>query len=568
MTVFKRFRQISAKTKILLFALLLIIFPSVFLGFLGYKSIGGRELRLKDNYTSLVGLLKDRLEGNLRQLEEIFVREIRAYEWSDDIPAVQLQLENIQRGSPLTRELFLVDAEGEIIHPDVHLANPSAIPPRDVSALAGNNTDISAGERYEFLENNYSQALRSYRNAMGQASSIQVQAYIRLLMARCLFKMKDYSQASEQYSYLAETDKELISMDGTPLKIIGLSQLSESYSRLGQDQDSCLTLLKLYQELISTPHGFDSYDFYRQTVEDELERLSRQPAWDDGYQIQWDRLKVEDIDLQHTVRFLEAAGSAVLERTTKDSPISRQIIQDEDGDSIQIASVALSSSNSQVPHNRLVYEIDQRFVLENILTEIGKKDDIGRRNRVGIVSEEGSFVFPEGTPLPSLGLASETLVDYFPWWRLVVYDTEGKTVEQIIRREKLLYGGALLGVFVLILGGALLTLRAAIHETEAARLKSEFVSNVSHELKTPLALIRLFGETLEMEDIQDHKQRKKFSHIITRESQRLSQLVENVLDFSKIDAGRKEYNFEQADIVQVASQTLEAYRYYLKDQGY
>ena len=131
-----------------------------------------------------------------------------------------------------------------------------------------------------------------------------------------------------------------------------------------------------------------------------------------------------------------------------------------------------------------------------------------------------------------------------------------------------MYGGALFGVFILILGGAGLTLRAAVHEAEAARIKSEFVSNVSHELKTPLALIRLFGETLELEDIQDKKKRQKFSHIITRETKRLSHLVENVLDFSRIDAGRKEYNFEEADIVQVVSHTIEAYRYYLKDQDF
>lgn len=113
-----------------------------------------------------------------------------------------------------------------------------------------------------------------------------------------------------------------------------------------------------------------------------------------------------------------------------------------------------------------------------------------------------------------------------------------------------------------------MTLKAAIHETEVARLKSEFISNVSHELRTPIALIRLFGETLELDEIKDPEKRKKFSRIISRESQRLSHLIENVLDFSKIDAGRKKYALERADLVEVISSTLEAYRFYLRDQGY
>ena len=568
MTVFKKLQHVSAKTKIFLFALLLIILPSGFLGYLGYRSIDSRELRLKDNYTGLVRLFRDQLEANLGTLEEVFIQEIRKYDWPFDVPTIQRQLGQILGENPLIKELYLVDPEGSIIHPEVHLFGPSSLQSQGAAAQAMSSADVSSGERFEYLENNYSQALRSYSSAMERAPSIQVQAYIRMLVARCLFKMENYSQASEHYSRLVEMDRDVTSQDGTPLKIIGLSQLAESYSRLEQDQDQCHTLLILYEELLLSPHGFDSYDFYRQSLEDELNRLSRQPVWDNKYQIQLETLKEEELRLLHTVGVLEASRTTVLGLMDNESSFSREIFEDGEGNSIQIACMALLNSNSQTPQRKLIYQIDQDFVLTNILPEIRNKDDIGRSVRLGIVDEGESVVFPEETPIPSLGLASEKLVEFFPWWSLVIYDTKGKTVEHIIRREKMFYGGALLGVFILILGGAVLTLRAAVHEAELARLKSDFVSNVSHELKTPLALIRLFGETLELEDIQDHKQRKKFSHIITRESQRLSQLVENVLDFSKIDAGRKEYNFEQADIVQVASQTFEAYRYYLKDQGY
>ncbi len=568
MTVLKKFQQISVKTKILLFALLLIILPSGFLGYLGYQSIEGRELRLKDNYMGLARLLRDQLEGNLRSLEENFIRDILAFNWSQDVPAIQNQLEQIQGQFPIIRDIFVVDSHGSIIHPDVHLISPSSKQSGNAASQALSNTLVSTGERYEFVENNYSQALGSYRRALDQAPSIHVQAYIRMLIARCYFKMKNYSQAVENYRLLAETNGDVRSTDGTPLKIIGISQLAECFSRLGQNQDHCRALLLLYEELISVPLGFDSYDFYLQAVKDELTRLSQEPDWDNRYQIQLDRLKEKEIGQLQTVRYLESARKTVMEQINKDSSFSREIIYDVDGNSVQIACVALSSSNSQTPHHQLVYEIDKDFVLANVLPEIGSEDDIGGSIRVGIVSGEESLVFPEETPAPSLGLASEMLVQFFPWWRLVLFDTTGKTVEHIIKKEKLLYGGALFSIFALILVGAGLTLRAAVHETEAARIKSEFVSNVSHELKTPLALIRLFGETLELEDIQDKKKRKKFTRIITRETQRLSHLVENVLDFSRIEAGRKEYNFKEADIVQVISHTLEAYRYYLKDQDF
>jgi two-component system phosphate regulon sensor histidine kinase PhoR len=97
-----------------------------------------------------------------------------------------------------------------------------------------------------------------------------------------------------------------------------------------------------------------------------------------------------------------------------------------------------------------------------------------------------------------------------------------------------LYGAVLLGIAVLILSGIVMTLQAATHEAETVRLRSDFVSNVSHELKTPLSLIRLFGETMESDQWTDDGKRREFSRIIARESRRLTYLIDNVLDFSKI----------------------------------
>ena len=74
-----------------------------------------------------------------------------------------------------------------------------------------------------------------------------------------------------------------------------------------------------------------------------------------------------------------------------------------------------------------------------------------------------------------------------------------------------------------------------------ARLKSDFVANVSHELRTPLALIRLYGETLELGRLTSTERYKEYFRIIREESERLTALINNILDFSRIEAGRKEY---------------------------
>jgi signal transduction histidine kinase len=127
----------------------------------------------------------------------------------------------------------------------------------------------------------------------------------------------------------------------------------------------------------------------------------------------------------------------------------------------------------------------------------------------------------------------------------------------------------ILGVFSLLLvGGLVLAYRAVSKEVALARLKSDFVSNVSHELRTPLALIRLYAETLELGRIKTQDKVDEYYRIIRTESERLTALINNILDFSRIEAGRKEYEFRTTDLAELVSNTLDSYRGQIDEQGF
>ena len=102
----------------------------------------------------------------------------------------------------------------------------------------------------------------------------------------------------------------------------------------------------------------------------------------------------------------------------------------------------------------------------------------------------------------------------------------------------------------------------------ASRAKSDFVANVSHELKTPLALIRLFAETLELRRVPSEEKAQQYYRVINKESQRLTQLINNILDFSRIEAGRKQYHFRPTDVGEVVRDVVEAYRFPIEQQGF
>jgi signal transduction histidine kinase len=145
---------------------------------------------------------------------------------------------------------------------------------------------------------------------------------------------------------------------------------------------------------------------------------------------------------------------------------------------------------------------------------------------------------------------------------------QGTTADAIGRRwvlQSFLILGAL---SLLMIGGLILTYRSVSKEMALAHLKADFVSNVSHELRTPLALIRLYAETLELRRITTQEKKEEYYRIIRKESERLTALINNILDFSRIEAGRKEYDFRETDIAELVCNTLDAYRYQIEQQGF
>jgi signal transduction histidine kinase len=124
------------------------------------------------------------------------------------------------------------------------------------------------------------------------------------------------------------------------------------------------------------------------------------------------------------------------------------------------------------------------------------------------------------------------------------------------------------GLSLLLAGGILLTYRNVTKEMALARLKSDFVSNVSHELRTPLSLIRLYAETLELGRLNAAEKQQEYFRIIRKESERLTGLINNILDFSRIEAGKKEYDFRETDIAELVRNTLDSYRYQIEQHGF
>lgn len=105
-------------------------------------------------------------------------------------------------------------------------------------------------------------------------------------------------------------------------------------------------------------------------------------------------------------------------------------------------------------------------------------------------------------------------------------------------------------------------------EMKLAQMKTDFISNVSHELRTPLSLISMYAETLEMGRIKEDTKRDEYYKIISGEAERLSKIVNNILNFSKMEAGKRKYTFSKTDISSLMNHILSTYSFHLNKSGF
>jgi signal transduction histidine kinase len=185
-----------------------------------------------------------------------------------------------------------------------------------------------------------------------------------------------------------------------------------------------------------------------------------------------------------------------------------------------------------------------------------------------IVDEAGRPVADAAAVAGASLLVTVPFRQALPTWRVALYQPPGASPLQSVRRQVMLFTTAFGVLLVVISAGLVVTYRLVRRETEMARLKSDFVANVSHDLKTPLSVIRMFGETLEMDRVRDEASRREYYRVITRESERLSRLIDNVLDFSRIEGGRRRYERVPTAVEPLVRDVIEAFAYPLTRQGF
>lgn len=185
---------------------------------------------------------------------------------------------------------------------------------------------------------------------------------------------------------------------------------------------------------------------------------------------------------------------------------------------------------------------------------------------VTVYDEKNRVVF---STQPTHGQHDDTWISmpFYTDWRLAICSSNLTPEQWAHWNFKLTLTLSILMSLALMLG-LTIAMRAAQRRMRLSRMKTDFVSNVSHELRTPLSSIRVFGELLKMGRVQEEDKVREYGDYIETESRRLTQLINNILDFSRIESGRKTYDFEQVSASAIVHNALRTFDIQLKHRGF
>jgi len=223
--------------------------------------------------------------------------------------------------------------------------------------------------------------------------------------------------------------------------------------------------------------------------------------------------------------------------------------------------------NTGGKHYVVVAWHDVARIVKDILPALFSEASAGpTQSRVNIVDEEGRIVFG-----PPLGSGEFTVGVRFPTtlygWSLQISPSKTAELAKNVQSRRWLELVMVVASCVVLVMGLATILVVAERQRRVSALKSEFVANVSHELKTPLALIRMFGEMLQSGRVASDEKREEYLDIIVSESERLSALIENVLDFAKVERGRDPYELMPGDVGEAVTRAANVYRYRAEREG-
>lgn len=536
---------------IILFILTMIISGGI-LAYLSITAISNFKELTEKKINEEQNLIADRISaGFLRSMEVIadtfsnLVMDKNGIQWSVRI---------YSDSTTLISNPFVISKTGEFLRPWFLEGQEMA---GGVVSSTAYLQQMQAAERYEFRERNSNQAARYYQASLKYASSESDSAKSMNAAARVCVKMQNYNKAFAYYARIIRNYYQVLDNNGFPYAYYAV-----------------LNILKL-NDLENTSGVFSEVEFFlsglidgsiplNRSTSDILGEISdRRNTFELADSKQACKLDEYMLKIQKTLDFVDNYKNiikAAIFRETEPEPGHRlgeyNVINEMLPDP---GMIILINPGTEYSHG---------FCIEFDLVWAGL---IGTDFSQGTEFEYTMDFWGSGDDIPQNADDLSTMTEisgYFPNQMMVISLEDPDIVEVYVKRRSWTYGIALILLLGAMLLGILLILRDIMREKRLSMLRSDFVSNVTHELKTPLTSIHLFAESVLLDRIKTEPGKKEYLEIIIKETERLKRIINNILDFSKREKGKIEYKAEKVNVTELILSALKDLNYWLVEKNF
>ncbi|TET31763.1 MAG: HAMP domain-containing histidine kinase [Planctomycetota bacterium] len=566
--------SISAEFKIFILIILALVVPSLLLSIASMNALGNVQERsrrqLRERYERLTGdvarevmrRFREEIDGARRLIDQ-------AVGPGSEVAKAESVFKTYLDGKVLFANLFIFNSNASLIYPRIPHANARGI--NGEEDIEDKEPIFENAKYYEYERKAYARAKMEYERIAGTASDPKIRAYAFLAAGRCAGKAGLVDEAKKFYEIIVRDYPGHRDAEGFYYGLAARYRISElaadegPYSRAGK-------LLDTLEFLLDEQHVIDreQYYYFESRVLMELEDIEITDK---------DKLESFQTRLSKLLarrKVLARAAEFGLEfRNLFDDVIQRYI--NAPGRRLRFERIGKSKTKTE---NRLFayitisgpaggavgFEIVPKNFLEAIVrparNKVLEEENLPADSQITL-TEGGKSLFPDEDFSKFYRLYDVQLGEPLENLWAVAFLRDVSVLSRLTSETRI---WVIIASAIALLIGVYFTSRTVSKQMKIARLQSDFVSNVTHELKTPLTSIQMFVETLQMGRVRDEEEEKECLDIISSETLRLSRLIDRVLTFARVERGMREFHFRWAWVEDIIRETIAVFKTQVKHE--
>lgn len=579
-----------------------IITPGIIISILGLYYVSqqktSRELNLKKEYELRANEILQNIESGAEQsISKVFTELSGLNIEISDPSSIIETIKSLVVNNPIIRYPFILEESGVYIFPVAGRKTKSRLRSPDLAIsdpVAGSL--YSKGRELEFNGNDIPEALQIYMKCLRISPGNRATPYIINAIARCYFKEKKFHQASYYYQLLIKDQNNKLKND-LPFWLTILRQEALSQKNLGLMQSSLKRYLSLYEKIVKheSLSGPGQFEMYKNEALDHLSRYREVLKDSDISQFSSANLSelrnITDLDRILDWRFTESPEEASDirrdESTSEERFLKLKELNTPSDEKTWFyrtirSKIDLGSVNDEINFKSFLFFPVNKFVdirYKRFRTSSGDNDYIfgflvsDDHIKETFFSKEEELKLSVDNTKPKIEyntdinltevkdndriiLLNLPFIKVLNGYSLILYSGDPNHFQTIARKEVWINYGLIISLITFLILGTILFYKYMAKEMELLRSKAEFIDHVSHTLKTPITRMRLLAENITSGWIDDTNKRDEFLKSIISETKGMNETINNMLDFSQIDSGKKLYKFRKVSVKEIIEEYL------------